>query len=242
MDVILVPGLWLDASSWQDVCERVSAAGHRTHPLTLRGLDSRSADRRGSMLADHVAEVVAAIDRCPGPVVLVGHAESCGLVHAAVNRRPGRVAHAVHVGGLPSADGAHVLSGFTVDARGTTTNTAGYRAVDATLASLHRRMSENASHVLDQVQRLTDPRRFDVPVTIVATEFTADDVRRWAAAGIDPARELPLIRDVTIVDLPSGRWPQIERPDDLARIVLGVVPAADPAAVDAPSAPLVPGA
>jgi pimeloyl-ACP methyl ester carboxylesterase len=224
VDVILVPGLWLDASSWRDVAHRLTAAGHAPHALTLRGLDSRSADRRGSMLADHVAEIVSAIDRCDGRVVLVGHAESCGLVHAAVNRRPDRVAHAVHVGGLPSADGTHVLSGFAVDARGTTTHTAGYRAVDQTLASLHRRMTENSSHVLDQVQKLRDPRRFDVPVTVVATEFTADDVRRWSAAGIDPARELPHLRHVSIVDLPSGRWPQIERPADLSRILLAAMP------------------
>lgn len=238
MDVILVPGLWLDASSWQDVADRLETAGHTPHALTLRGLDSRSADRRGSMMADHVAEIVSAIDRCHGPVVLVGHAESCGLVHAAVNRRPDRVAHAVHVGGLPSADGTHVLSGFAVDARGTTTHTAGYRAVDQTLASLHRRMTENSSHVLDQVQRLTDPRRFAVPVTIVATEFTAEDVRRWAAADIDPARELPHLHHVTLVDLPCGRWPQMERPADLTRIVLDALPVNGTPMVGAEPAPM----
>ena len=238
MDIILVPGLWLDASSWQDVATRISAAGHTPHALTLRGLDSRSADRRGSMMADHVAEIVSAIDRCRSLAVLVGHAESCGLVHAAVNKRPDRIAHAIHVGGLPSADRTHVLSGFEVDARGTPTHTAGYRAVDQTLASLHRRMTENSSHVLDQVQRLTDARRFDVPVTIVATEFTADDVRRWAGADIDPARELPNLRRVDIVDLPSGRWPQIERPDDLSRIILAAASTSDAPVVSAGSAPL----
>ncbi|WP_019179699.1 alpha/beta fold hydrolase [Microbacterium yannicii] len=225
MDVILVPGLWLDASSWDGVATRLRAAGHDAHALTLRGLDSRTADRQGSMLADHVAEITAAIDRCRGPVVLVGHAESCGLVHAAVNRRPDRVARAIHVGGLPSADGAYVLSGFTLDARGTTTMTAGYRAVDATLAALHKRTQSNASHVLDQVQKLTDPRRLAVPVTLVATEFTADDIRRWMAAGIDPARELPHLAKLTIVDLPAGRWPQIECPDELSRILLEAIPA-----------------
>lgn len=225
MDFILVPGLWLDAASWDRVAERLSAAGHAPHAVALRGLDARSADRRGIMLADHVAEIVAEIDRCSAPVIMVGHAESCGLVHAAVNRRPLHVVRAFHVGGLPSADGAHVLSGFTVDARGTTTQTAGYRAVDASLAALHKRVSENAEHVLDQVQRLGDERRFDVPVTVVATEFRAADVRRWIEAGIDPARELALIRDVTLVDLPAGRWTQLERPNDLTRILLTSVSA-----------------
>jgi pimeloyl-ACP methyl ester carboxylesterase len=226
MDVILVPGLWLDASSWREVSERLESAGHTPQPVTLRGLDSRTADRSGIMLADHVAEIVGTIDRCSAPVVLVGHAEACGLVHAAVNRRPDRIARAVYVGGLPTADGAHVLSGFAVNAHGTTTRTAGHRAVDASLAALHRRATENSSHVLDAVQRLTDERRFDVPVTIVATEFGTDDVKRWMQADIDPARELAAISDVTLVDLPAGRWPQIERADELSRVILDALPVA----------------
>lgn len=241
MDVILVPGLWMGASAWHDVARLLKDAGHTPHALTLRGLDSRTADRSGTMLADHVAEIVGTIDRCAGKVVLVGHAESCGLIHAALNRRVDRVAAAVYVGGLPSADGTHVLSGFTLDARGTTTNTAGYRAVDASLAGWHDRVRENSAHVLDQVQKLGDERRVAVPVTVVATEYTSDDVRRWAAANIDPARELALLRDVTLVDLPSGRWPQIERPDDVARVILGAIPARDAVTPGAQAAPLIPG-
>ncbi|TFV84438.1 alpha/beta hydrolase [Microbacterium sp. dk485] len=230
MDVILVPGLWLDASSWADVSELLAAAGHRPSALTLQGLHSRTANRNGIWLADHVAAIVAAIDQCEGKVVVVGHAEACGLVHAAVSQRPDGVACAIHVGGFPSADGARVLSGFTVDARGVTTHTAGLSAVDPGLGGLHRRMSENASHVLDAVQRLTDDRRFAVPATVVATEFTTDDVRRWVAAGIDPVRELARISDLTLVDLPSGRWPQIERPRDLAEVLLAqlALPRAEP--------------
>ncbi|WP_127819209.1 alpha/beta fold hydrolase [Microbacterium sp. CPCC 204701] len=240
MDVILVPGLWMGASAWHDVARLLKAAGHSPHPLTLRGLDSRTADRSGTMLADHVAEIVGAIDRCAGSVVLVGHAEACGLVHAALNRRVERVAAAVYVGGLPSADGAHVLSGFTLDARGTTTNTAGYRVVDPSLSEWHDRVRENSAHVLDQVQKLADQRRLGIPVTVVATEFTADDVRRWLAANIDPAREVALMSDVTLVDLPSGRWPQIERPDEVARVILDALPVTDAVTSSEQSAPLIP--
>jgi pimeloyl-ACP methyl ester carboxylesterase len=85
-------------------------------------------------------------------------------------------------------------------------------------------MTDNSAHVLDQVQRLTDERRFDVPVTVVATEFTADDVRRWMLANIDPARELVRMPQLSLVDLPSGHWPQIERPEELSRIILDAIP------------------
>jgi pimeloyl-ACP methyl ester carboxylesterase len=224
MDIVLVPGLWLDASSWNRVASLLTAAGHRTVPLTLRGLESRTTDRSGMMLADHVAEILAAMDRADGPVVLVGHAESCGLVHAAVNRRPDAVARAVYVGGFPSADGAGVLSGFTADAGGRLTHTRGHRAIDPSLAALHQRMTENAAHLLDGIQRLSDERRYSVPVTVIATEFTADDARRWMGADVDPARELAQIDDVTLIDLPSGRWTQLERADELAAILLQAIP------------------
>lgn len=217
MDVILVPGLWLDGSTWSDVAERLVAAGHRTHPLTLRGLASRTSDRRGIMLADHVAEIVDVIDRCDASVVLVGHAEACGLVHAAVNRRPERIARVIHVGGFPSADGTRVLSSVAVAPRRAD---AGPVAPDEALEARYRRIAENGAQSFDSVQRLTDERRYDVPTTVVATEYRVDDVVRWIRARQDLTRELALMSDLTLVDLPAGRWPQIERPNDLARLII----------------------
>jgi hypothetical protein len=38
MDVILVPGLWLDGSSWEAVVAVLEQAGHRTRALTLPGM------------------------------------------------------------------------------------------------------------------------------------------------------------------------------------------------------------
>jgi hypothetical protein len=58
MDIILVPGLWLDGASWERVVPTLERAGHRTHPLTLPGMESRDADRSRVTLADHVARAV----------------------------------------------------------------------------------------------------------------------------------------------------------------------------------------
>jgi pimeloyl-ACP methyl ester carboxylesterase len=215
MDVILVPGLWLDGSTWSDVAERLVGAGHRTHPLTLRGLASRTSDRHGIMLADHVAEIVEVIDRCDAAVVLVGHGEACGLVHAAVNRRPDRIARVFHVGGFPSADGTRVLSSVAVAPRRPEAG-----PVDDALEARYRRIDENGARSFDSVQRLTDERRYDVPTTVVATEYRVDDIVRWMRARHDLTRELTLMSDLTLVDLPSGRWPQIERPNDLAKLII----------------------
>ncbi|QIG40041.1 alpha/beta hydrolase [Microbacterium sp. 4R-513] len=220
LDVILVPGLWLDGSTWTDVADRLAAAGHSPHPLTLRGLASRTSDRRGIMLADHVAEIVDVIDRADGAVVLVGHAEACGLVHAAVNRRPERIARVIHVGGFPSADGTRVLSASAIDLRTKPVDVVVRDLTDPVLQARYQRISENGAQAIDSVQRLTDERRYSVPTTIVATEYRVDDVLRWVRVGVDLTRELRRMTDLTLVDLPSGRWPQMERADELARLIL----------------------
>jgi hypothetical protein len=41
MDIILVPGFWLDGSSWDEVVPALQQAGQRTHALTLPGMESR---------------------------------------------------------------------------------------------------------------------------------------------------------------------------------------------------------
>ncbi len=58
MDVILIPGFWLNAASWDGVVPALEAAGHRVRALTLPGLASIDDDRAGVGLADHVAAVV----------------------------------------------------------------------------------------------------------------------------------------------------------------------------------------
>jgi pimeloyl-ACP methyl ester carboxylesterase len=69
-------------------------------------------------------------------------------------------------------------------------------------------------------QQLRDERRYAVPVTMVCPEYRADDVRGWVAAGEEPVAELAAIRDVSYVDLPTGHWPQLTRPAELADVIL----------------------
>ena len=76
MDIILIPGLWLDGSSWEKVVPVLEQAGHRTHPITLPGMESQDADRSGITLRDHVDAVIAAIDSvdpADGKVVVSSH-------------------------------------------------------------------------------------------------------------------------------------------------------------------------
>src|SRR4051794_32846852 len=111
MDIILIPGFWLDGSSWDEVVPTLEEAGHRTHPLTLPGMESRDADRSAITLRDHVDAVVAAIDSldpADGGVVLVGHSGGGAIAHAAVDARPDRVARVVYVDSGPLGDGGGI--------------------------------------------------------------------------------------------------------------------------------------
>jgi pimeloyl-ACP methyl ester carboxylesterase len=108
MDIVLIPGLWLDSSSWDEVVPALEQAGHRTHPLTLPGMESKDADRSKITLRDHVDAVVAVIDSfdaADGQVVLVGHSGGGAIAHAAVDARPDRVARVVYVDSAPLGDG-----------------------------------------------------------------------------------------------------------------------------------------
>jgi pimeloyl-ACP methyl ester carboxylesterase len=231
VDIILIPGLWLDGSSWEKVVPTLEQAGHRTHALTLPGMESKDADRSRITLRDHVDAAVAAIDSCrsDGQVLLVGHSAGCGITHAAVDARPDRVARAVHVGGFPTGDGLPLVDGFPVqNGEIPLPDWSAFEDEDladlddAARAEFRERAIPSSGHLTSDPQQLSDERRYDVPVTVVCTEFTSAMLRKWIEQDMEPVREFTKIRAVEYVDLPTGHWPQFTRPEDLARVVLGV--------------------
>ena len=56
MDMLLIAGLWLDGSVWDDVVPVLRALGHRPVPLTLPGQGDGSAS---ATLGDQGAAVLA---------------------------------------------------------------------------------------------------------------------------------------------------------------------------------------
>lgn len=225
MDIVLVPGLWLDGASWEAVAGHLAAGGHRPHPLTLPGMESPAADRSWVGLADHVRAVVEAIDACgPDPVLLVGHSAGCGIAHVAADARPDRVARVVHVGGFPADAGEPLMGGFASD--GSDLPLPPWEAFDTAdladlseedLAAFRQRAVPSPAALTTDVIGFTDPRRFGVPATLVCTEYTSEALVNWAAQGA--LVELSQLHHVEFVDLPTGHWPQFTRPADLARII-----------------------
>ena len=226
-DVILIPGFWLDASSWRDVVSAIEAAGHRAHPLTLPGMESREADRSGIRLADHIDAVVRRIDDAEGRVVLVGHSGGSTIAHGAVDARPDRVARVIHVDDIPPAAGTPINPKIpVVDGEIPLPDWSFF--VSEHLVGLDDELREQfraravpqpAAVASDPIV-LGDERRFAVPATIIACAFTADEVREGIDQQQDWAAELARLADVRYVDLPTGHWPQFTRPADLAEIIV----------------------
>lgn len=227
MDIVMVPGLWLDASSWDEVVPFLEDAGHRAHPLTLPGMESPDAARSQLTLRDHIDAVVAAIDACPGEVVLVAHSAGCGVTYGAIDARPERVSRVVLIGGFPTGNGHPVGGAFTLDDGDIPLpEWSDFEDADLTdltddqLRDFRARAIPSPACLISDLQQLTDERRYDVPVTAVATEYTSDMLREWIAAEMAPVQEFARIRSVDYVDLPTGHWPQLTRPRELAEIIL----------------------
>jgi hypothetical protein len=65
VNIVLVPGLWLDGQSWNEVVTPLEAPGHTAHPMTLPGMESPEADRSGITLRDRVDAVIEVVDKLP---------------------------------------------------------------------------------------------------------------------------------------------------------------------------------
>jgi pimeloyl-ACP methyl ester carboxylesterase len=230
MDIILIPGLWLDGSSWNEVAPALEQAGHRVHALTLPGMESAEADRSGITLRDHVDAVVGVIDSLDpagGKVVLAGHSGGGAIAHAAADARPGRVARVVYVDSIPLGDG-QVINDELPAENGEVPlpdwslfgDEDLFDLDDDLRAAFRERAIPSPVHVARDRQRLSDERRYDVPVTVIACEFPSAMLRDWIAEGHPYVQELAKIRDVDYIDVPTGHWPQFTRPAELGRAIL----------------------
>ena len=230
MDIILIPGLWLDASSWDDVVPALESAGHRTHPLTMPGVGAASSESSAIGIADWVDAVVTEIDRIEGPVVVVGHSGGGNVAWAAAEARAGDVARVVLVDTVPPPEGGQISEFEVVDG---VVPFPGWDFFDdddvADLdAETRARTAPTARSVPARVP--TDPivlgddgNRYGVPVTLLSGPMDEQSFRaavtQWGRYG----DEFGAIRDAEVVRLGTGHWPQFSQPAQLAQAIITAV-------------------
>ncbi|WP_104060284.1 alpha/beta fold hydrolase [Arthrobacter sp. 4R501] len=230
MDIILVPGFWLDASSWEKVTPALAAAGHTPHPLTLPGLESVDARRGGITLKDHIAAVVDVLDGLDGKAVLVGHSGGGAVIHGVADARPDRVARNIYVDSGPLGEGGVINDGLPTEGDDVPLppwdgfdDADLVDLTDELRASFRARAIPEPRGVAHGRQRLHDVRRYDVPATVIACQFPSSLLPEWIDAGHPFTAELARIRDVEYVDLPTGHWPQFTKPVELGQAILAAV-------------------
>ncbi|MFF1464409.1 alpha/beta fold hydrolase [Streptomyces sp. NPDC058330] len=221
MDILLIAGLWLDGSAWDDVVPELITLGHRPVPLTLPGQGDGAAS---ATLDDQLAAVLAAVDAVPEGALVVGHSAASTLAWLAADARPEKVAKVALVGGFPAADGNAYADYFAVE--GGVMPFPGWEPFEGPDAAdldqqARDRFASAAVPVPEAVARgvvrLADERRFGIPVVVVCPEFTPAQAAKWIAAGESP--ELARAAHVEYVDLDSGHWPMATRPRELARVL-----------------------
>jgi pimeloyl-ACP methyl ester carboxylesterase len=230
MDIVLIPGLWLDGSSWDEVVPLLKQAGHRTYPLTLPGMESRNADRSKITLRNQVDAVVAVIDSinpADGKVVLVGHSGGGSIAHAAVDARPERVARVVYVDSVPLGEGGVINDALPAENGDVPLPDWSFFEAEDLIdldEELRTRFRERAIpapvHVARDQQQLSDERRYEVPITVISCEFPTTMLQELIEQGHSYVQELAKVRNVDYVDLPTGHWPQFTRPEELAGAIL----------------------
>jgi pimeloyl-ACP methyl ester carboxylesterase len=220
MDVILIAGLWLPASIWDDVAAELQRHGHRPIPVALPGVDDRST---GASLDDQLAAGLDAVDHAHRPLV-VGHSAASTLAWLIADRRPGALAGVVMVGGFPATNGSPYADLFeTVDG---TMPFPGWEPFDGPDSAdlddeARTRIERVAVSVPEGVSKaevvLTDEARFEVPVVLVCPEYSPQEANEWLDAGQIP--ELERVAHLSFVDIDSGHWPMITQSAELARII-----------------------
>lgn len=225
MEMVLIGGLWLDGSCWDDVVPELERRGRRAHAVTLPGQGDGRSD---ATLDDQVDAVVAAVDdaakRSGEQVLVVGHSGACTLAWIAADRRPEQVAAVALVGGMPGADGASYADFF--EPTGDVVPFPGWEPfAGPDTADLSADLKERIAASMHPVPvavtrgvvRLHDPRRYDVRVVMVCPEYTPDDARGWVEGGDIP--ELERAAQVDYVGIDSGHWPMHSAPVSLAALL-----------------------
>lgn len=229
MDIILVPGLWLDASSWDPVVHALRVAGHRPLALTMPGVGEPAAASSDIGMADWIDAVVRRIDEAEQPVVLVGHSGGGNVVWGAADARPECVRRVVFVDTIPPAPGREISNFPLVDG---VVPFPGwdffpeedvYDIDDETRARTLPLTRTIPARVPGDAIQLTRDSRHGVPVTMLMGSYDQAKVDAESGEWGTYGEEYRAIANAEVVRIGSGHWPQFTVPDRLSELLVAAV-------------------
>jgi len=225
--ILLVPGYWLGGWVWDAVAARLAELGRRTEAITLPGLELVDAPRASIRFADHVTAVVNRVRELGGGVVLVAHSGAGTVAVAVADQVPELLARIIYIDSGPVGDGTVPRTDLSPDdielpfpgldalaAQGLSID----GLTDADKAKVAALAVPQPAGTCREPVILRNPRRNLVPTTVVCCSIPSDVVRGMAVPGTMFA-PLADLADLTLVDLPTGHWPMLSRPADLADLI-----------------------
>lgn len=229
MDIILIPGLWLDASSWDDVIPALERAGHRAHPLTLPGVGRPGSESSEIGIADWVEAAAQAVDAAAGPSVVVGHSGGGNVAWGVADARPDRVARVIFVDTVPPPSGSGISEFEVVDG---VIPFPGWEFfpeedvhdIDAeTRARTLPLMRSVPAQVTTDPIQLGDEARYRVPATLLMGNLGPQEFEAMIGEWGPYEAEYRAITDTEVVRIGSAHWPQFTVPARLAELILAAV-------------------
>jgi len=226
--IVLVPGHWLGAWAWDAVAADLRGRGHQVTAVTLPGLDPDDPHRASTTVGQQADALRSAVDAAAADgssVVLVVHSGAGYPASVLLDRDPTAVARVVYVDSGPSADGSAVDASVPPETE--EVPLLQFEQLPASLDGLsdddlkrfrERAVAEPASVMRETVHLNNDSRR-DVPSTIIASSYPSEVMMQMAREGHPMMAEVATLRDLELVDLPTGHWPMWSRPADLASAI-----------------------
>jgi pimeloyl-ACP methyl ester carboxylesterase len=220
------------------VARRLRAAGHDVYPMTLTGLGERVHLSGPEVdLETHITDVTNVITfEELTDVILVGHSYAGIVVTGVADRMDDRLSQLVYLDSAPFADGMSMLDVYPPQARTSLEQTVaaegdGWRwpfplfedlARSASLAGLGETERD-----LMQRKAVAQPfRTYHQPLHLSHSgpsryqrvAIACDDMRTMVAAGV-PAIVAMTEEPWRYLELPTGHWPMLSMPAELASLL-----------------------
>lgn len=244
---VLVGGAWIGGWAWADVAARLRTSGHDVHAVTLTGLGDRTHLARPEVDLDtHITDVVDVLDGDDlTDVVLVGHSYAGIVVEGVADRRPERIGTVVWVDSAPMGAGFALIDFSPPPAQDAMREEVAQHGdgwllpfpdieqlgQQASLAGLDRAALE------DLAARAT-PQPFRTYTQALTLSGDTPTYRRCAVVCSDGGFSVAQIRaalasddpgmlavyagdDWTFDEIPTGHWPMLSAPDQLAAVLDG---------------------
>lgn len=225
-EFVLVPGAWLGSSAWDEVAERLRAAGHGAHPLTLTGVAERAGEEPAGQQA-HVRDIVGAVEDADlRDVVLVGHSYSGIPVGQAAGRIGDRLTRVVFVDANVPVEGGSFVTSFPGGgevAEAITAN-AGFWAPPGpgdfdgqglTPEQIARLVAAATPH---PGASLTEPAVLPRPLESLPATYVKC-LLDWPEPS-ETVAELLTGDNWELVEMDTGHWPMYSQPEELVGLLL----------------------